>query len=93
LLDVLEFTAKIGKNQKTKVFFKTSVFEGTKKQAHQKNSDAPLKMGIVGLSYNGSRFVVSSQRLPQCDSPTDQTRWNYAMVQIWRHPWDTALFV
>ena len=33
--------------------------------------------GIVGLSYHGSRIVVSLRRLPRCDSPTRPSLGHY----------------
>ncbi len=35
-------------------------------------SEGELMQGSVGLSYHGSRCDAPQQRLPQCDSPTDQ---------------------
>ena len=35
-------------------------------------SEGELMQGSVGLSYNGSRCDATQQRLPRCDSPTDQ---------------------
>ena len=35
-------------------------------------SEGELMQGSVGLSYHGSRCNATQQRLPQCDSPTEQ---------------------
>ena len=35
-------------------------------------SEGELMQSTVGLSYHGSRCCVASQRMPRCDSPTDQ---------------------
>ena len=35
-------------------------------------SEGELMQGSVGLSYHGSRCDATQQRLPRCDSPTDQ---------------------
>ena len=35
-------------------------------------SEGELMQGSVGLSYHGSRCDAPQQRLPRCDSPTDQ---------------------
>ena len=35
-------------------------------------SEGELMQGAVGLSYHGSRCDATQQRLPRCDSPTDQ---------------------
>ncbi len=35
-------------------------------------SEGELMQGSVGLSYHGSRCDATQQRLPQCDSPTEQ---------------------
>jgi hypothetical protein len=42
LFEVVDFLAKVGKNQKTKLFLERPFLRVQKKQAHQKNPDAPL---------------------------------------------------